>query len=126
MWMSIIASSLIVLLLAVALPAEAESGRQVNVNMNYEHENFMWTITKDSFYGGLFGTLVAFAGLLLSEFEMDPAIIGYCAGGGILLGAGVGVWEVSTRRNVLDPQASAEPPMQMERAHVVRVLSVEF
>ena len=81
--------------------AAAETRKNVNVNVQADTENFMWTITKSSFYGGIFGALVGLSGMLFTQFEMDPAIVGMTTGGGILLGGGVGVWEVSTRDDVL-------------------------
>lgn len=83
------------------VPAAAESGKQVNVAVRAETENFMWTITKSTFYGGIFGGLIGFAGLLASEFEMDPSVMAFTTAGGMVLGSGVGVWEVSTRKDVL-------------------------
>ena len=123
----LIALLLMLALSSTALPAFAESGRQVYTSAEVEHEPAMWTITKDTFYGGVFGSLIALAGFFISEFEMPPEFIGYCAGGGMILGAGVGVWEVATRDDILDPRASAEaPPYGMEKTWMVGIARFNF
>ena len=114
-------------LVIVAQPAFGEESKKVNVNVNVETENFMWTILKDSFYGGLFGVLVGAAGFMISGFEMDPMIMAYTAGGGILLGAGVGIWEVSTRDDIVEVSSSVgERPPAHEAAFVVPLFSGQF
>ena len=91
--------------------AKAESGRQVFVANHAESEPYMWTLTKDTFFGGLAGALLGGAVLLVSGFEADPMLVAYCAGGGMMAGAGFGVWEVVDRRNqVRGPSAMLERP----------------
>lgn len=79
--------------------AHAESGRQVDVVSFNEPEPYMWTMTKDTFFGGVFGALIGGAVMLVTRFEADPMIMAYTTGGGMALGAGFGVWEVVDRRN---------------------------
>jgi hypothetical protein len=106
------------LLVAVALAlassatsARAETGRQVIVQSHTESESYMWTMSKDTFFGGLAGGLLGGAVLLLTGFEADPMLVAYCAGGGMVAGAGFGVWEIIDRRNqVSGPSAWREDP----------------
>jgi hypothetical protein len=82
-----------------ATSARAESGRQVIVESHTDSESYMWTLTKDTFFGGLAGGLLGGAVLLITGFEADPMLVAYCAGGGMVAGAGFGVWEIIDRRN---------------------------
>ncbi|MEE8409335.1 MAG: hypothetical protein V3T05_07005 [Myxococcota bacterium] len=56
-------------------------------------------MSKDTFFGGIFGALLGGAVMLLTRFEADPMIMAYTTGGGMLAGAGFGVWELVDRRN---------------------------
>jgi hypothetical protein len=98
---------LVMMLSAVLLvqAAMAEDGRQVHVYTETHQQSYMWIMTKDTFIGGLFGALIGGAVMLCTKFEADPMIMAYTTGGGMLAGAGFGVWEI------LDQRAQVQGPV---------------
>jgi hypothetical protein len=105
------------LALLLSTNALAETGRQVSVYTEAEQESYMWTMTKDTFWGGLFGLLIGGAIMLISDFEADPMILAYSTGAGMIGGAGFGLWEILDRRDqVRGPTTALEsPPKAMIR-----------
>ena len=78
-----------------------ESEKDVNVDADVDaNESYMWTISKGAFAGALLGAAVGTTIWLIGAANDDPptgkAIL-YPTAGGLVLGAGVGVWQVSTR-----------------------------
>ncbi len=116
--MRIISLALLLALFGLVRGAQAESGRQVIVAAQAEPESYMWTMTKDTFFGGLAGALVGGAVLLVTGFEADPILVAYCAGGGMIAGVGFGVWEIADRRAQL-----SGPSAMRERATPARLVS---
>jgi hypothetical protein len=60
-------------------------------------ENFMGTIAKNTLYGAVAGALVGGAVYFIARDDVRPVTVAYWASGGALVGAAVGIVEVSTR-----------------------------
>lgn len=65
-----------------------------NEQVPVEGRRELGTILNYTLYGGGIGTLVGFAGYVISGFDWTPWTIAGFAGGGALLGAGLGTYRV--------------------------------
>lgn len=85
------------------------------------------TILNYTLYGGGIGTLVGFAGYVISGFDWTPWTIAGFAGGGALLGAGLGTYRVM---NADKDQMAAQSVEYMKRdvpkAVEVPVMKLKF
>lgn len=92
-----------------------------------ENRQALGTILNYTLYGGGLGTLVGFAGYVISGFDWTPWTIAGFAGGGALLGAGLGTYRVM---NANQDQMAAQSVEYMKRdvpkAVEVPVMKLKF
>ncbi|MBA2662543.1 MAG: hypothetical protein H0U74_09635 [Bradymonadaceae bacterium] len=85
-----------------------------------------WIVTRSALLGGVVGALIGTGGYFLSGQDWSPWVIAYTAGGGLALGATVGLIDALTR----DDQAGMASLEYLERdlpkAVQVRVLNLKF
>ena len=74
--------------------------------------DWAWTITQSAFWGGVTGALIGVGLLLVGGDRFDGVIIARLAGGGILVGAGLGIISVLTRGSGSNP--NMELPASIE------------
>ncbi len=57
--------------------------------------HWMWIVGRSAAWGGMLGALLGVGAYLVTGLEISPWIIAQFAGGGILVGAGIGVLEAA-------------------------------
>ena len=88
--------------------------QQVRVDPAREMEQTMawtWIVGRNALAGGVTGGLIGLGFFLLTSANTSPWIIAQFAGGGILVGTGIGLVELlvnTDRRYALDPPSSTE------------------
>lgn len=65
-----------------------------------ERVHWLWVVGRNALMGGAVGGVLGTGAYLLTGFDSDPVIIAQFAGGGILLGASVGLIDVMFREDV--------------------------
>jgi hypothetical protein len=81
-------------------PAPAPSSTSSKQVVTETHsENFMGTIAKNTLFGAVAGTLVGGAIYFINRDDIEPRSIAYWASGGALVGAAVGVVELTMRED---------------------------
>ena len=93
---------------------EETQEQQVRVDPAREMEQtvaWTWIVGRNALAGGVTGGLIGLGFFLLTSANTSPWIIAQFAGGGILVGTGIGLVELlvnTDRRYALDPPSSTE------------------
>ena len=98
-----------------------------SVTTDTHSDNFMGTIAKNTLYGAVAGGLVGGAVYFLARDTFSPMTVAYWGAGGALVGAAVGIVEVSTRESRNERAvASVLGGKRAEIAFVPRLVDVRF
>jgi hypothetical protein len=109
----------------VAAPTNTTS-KNVNVTAETHSENFMGTIAKNTFFGAVAGALVGGAIYFIDRDDIRPVTVAYWASGGALVGAAVGIVEVSMREDRNERAVSKALGGKTSVAFVPRLVNVRF
>jgi len=110
---------------APAAPTSTTS-KNVNVTAETHSENFMGTIAKNTFFGAVAGALVGGAIYFIDRDNIRPVTVAYWASGGALVGAAVGVVELSMREDRNERAVSKALGGKTSVAFVPRLVNVRF
>ncbi len=92
-----------------------------------ESRQGLGTILNYTLYGGGIGTLVGFAGYVISGFDWTPWTIAGFAGGGALLGAGLGTYRVmNANQDQMASQSVEYMKRDVPKAVEVPVMKLKF
>lgn len=80
-------------------PAPSPITKNKEVITETHSESYMFTIAKDTFFGAVAGAIVGGAIYFLDRNDIRPVDVAYWASGGALVGAAVGVVEISVNES---------------------------
>lgn len=109
-----------------------EDGEQCGSSSNRDASDWTWRITRSAFWGGVTGALVGVGLFLIGGDRFDDGvIIAQLAGGGILVGAGLGVIAVlsnggGANSNLDHPSSVQWIERDMPRTYELNIIRLEY